>query len=54
LQCLVIGQCFTRTIIGVDRAERVGIRGHRASGVQIAVESATLIDPRDAALPERR
>jgi hypothetical protein len=40
LQRLVIEQCVTRTIAGVDWHERVGIGAHRVDGVQIAIASA--------------
>jgi hypothetical protein len=35
LQRLVVGQCVTHTIAGVDRHERVRIGAHRGSRVQI-------------------
>jgi hypothetical protein len=39
LQRLVVERCVTRPIAGVDCHERLGIRGHRANGVQIAIDS---------------
>jgi hypothetical protein len=38
--------CVTRTIVGVDCHERVGIGGHRVNGVQIVIEVTMPSPPR--------
>ena len=52
LQRLVV-EHVTRTIAGLDCHERVGIGGHRVSGVQIVIDNDAVVRRPTRHLPER-